>query len=278
MYKILVTVDFSVNSRKSIRFALQLASQIKAEVIFIHVVSMYLPSSDKANYSEFQKEEVQLVTNDLVKLIRGIYNEKLTPKVKYSCECVVGDNVSKSIMLYAKKHHIDFVCVGARGAGLIAKLFGNNTTNLIMNSPIPVFVIPKNYRLKALSTICYASDMENIEIELKKVVSLANSLQTTLKVIHFEFEYELKKNRDKLTAIAEKYETKEIKFHYKKFDTIRSFNEHLNAVIAKFKPSLVVLFTKQNRRWIDKLLLDNHSADMSYTTKVPLLIYRKMKK
>ena len=279
MKKILVPVDFSPNSRKAIRFAIQLASQTNTEIIFFHMVNMIVPTSDATwdytYYAEFQDEELQHKQNQLVKFIKTIYNDKLPSGVKYSCVCQLGNDIGDKIISFAKKHKVDFICVGARGTGVMAKLFGTIASHLLTNSPIPVFVIPKNYRLKPLSDICYASDMENPETEIKKVLELALSLGATIKVLHFDYEIGLKANQEKLTEIAQKYETKGIKFQYKKLDALYPLNDHLRKVIKLFKPSLVVLFTKQNRKWFDRLLLSSESAELSFTSKTPILVYRK---
>ena len=279
MNKILVAVDFSANSRKTIRFAIQMASQSKAEIIFFHLVGLLAPTSDATwdytYYSQFQEEELQRSKNHLVKLIKEVYNSKLPSGVKYTCVSQSGNDIADQIISYAQKHKIDFICTGARGTGVMAKLFGTVAQHLITDSPIPVFVIPKNYRLKPLTDLCYASDMENPEVEIKKVLALTNSLSAAVRVLHFDYEIGLHENQDKLTAIAQKYETKNIKFHYKKLDAIYPLQDHLKRAIALFKPSLVVLFTKQNRKWFDRLLLSSESAELSFTTKVPLLVYRK---
>lgn len=43
MKKIVAAIDFSPNYKKTIRFAIQLASQIKAEIVFLHVVALIPP-------------------------------------------------------------------------------------------------------------------------------------------------------------------------------------------------------------------------------------------
>lgn len=282
MNKILVGVDFSVNSRKTIRFAFQLALQTKAEIIFFHMVNMITPGSDVAwnyaYYTQFQDYDIQQYKNQLEKLVKSVTTHKLPLKVKYSCDCQMGNNVDEQIISYAKKHNIDFICVGARGTNTIVKLFGNVAMDLIFNSPIPVFIIPKNYRLKVLSDICYASDMENIEIEIKKVLKLSKSLSATVKVLHLDYEINLLKKHEKLALIAQKYETKEVKFHYKIMNSLYPLNDNLSRIIRLFKPNLVVLFTEQNRKWFDRLLDKSQSAELSFITKTPLLVYRKAKK
>lgn len=279
MKKILVSIDFSANSRKAIRFAIQLASQAKAEVIFFHLIGIISPITDTTwdytYYAQFQEEEVKRSKSQLAKLIKSVYNHQLPAGVQYSCVCKSANNIGDQIILYAKKHRVDFICMGARGTGIVAKLFGTVATHLITNSPIPVFVIPKNYRLKPLTDLCYASDMENPEKEIKKVLKLATSIGTTVKVLHFDYEIGLKENQEKLSKIAQKYETKEIKFYYKKLDALYPLNDHLRKTIALFKPSLVVLFTKQNRKWYDRLLISSEANEFSFTSKVPLLVFRK---
>jgi nucleotide-binding universal stress UspA family protein len=279
MKKILVTVDFSANSRKTIRFAIQLASQYKAEIIFLNIVSLLAPTLDHAwdyvYYSKFQNDQVHRNKNQLVNLIKKLYDSKLPSGVKYTCECQLGNDVGDQILTYAKKSKVNFICVGASGTGVIEKLFGTVATHLITNSPIPVFVIPRNYRLKPMLDLCYASDMKNLESELKKVMELAKSIKTTVKVLHLEYEIELKENHKKLKEKAQKYETKDIKFHYKKLDSLYSMNYNLTKGITQLKPSIVLLFTKQNRKWIERILVSSESAELSFTAKTPLLVYRK---
>lgn len=279
MNKILVTVDFSANSRKTIRFAIQLASQYKAEIIFLNVVSLVAPTLDPtwdyAYYSQFQNDQVHRNKNQLGNLVKKVYDSKLPPGVKYSCVCQLGSDVGDQIVTYAKKSKVNFICVGASGTGVIEKLFGTVATHLITNSPIPVFVIPKNYRLKPLLDLCYASDMKNLESEIKKVMELAKSIKANVKVFHLEFETELEENQKKFKEKTQKYETKEIKFHFKALDTLYPLNYNLRKVITQLKPSLLILFTKQNRKWIDRLLVSSESAELSFTAKTPLLVYRK---
>lgn len=282
MKKILVPVDFSTNSRKAIRFAIQMASLSKTEIIFFHIVSLIVPPFDArwdyTYYEQFQDEKLQRNKDRLVKLIKEVYNDKLPSGVKYSCVCQLGNEIGDLIISYAQKHKADFICAGATGTGNFAKLFGTVTTHLITNSPIPIFVIPKNYRLKPLSDICYASDMENPLNEIKKVSELAKSLRTNLKVLHLDYDIDIRENEGELIEIAQKYEIKNISFQYKKLNALYPLHYQLSKAIVVLKPSLVVLFTKQNRKWFERLLITNESVGLSFAAKVPLLVYRKTNK
>ncbi|UPT69886.1 MAG: universal stress protein [Flavobacterium sp. JAD_PAG50586_2] len=282
MKKILVPVDFSANSNKSIRFALQLAVQSHAEVIFYHVVSIMAPTVDAAwdftYYAQFQQDTLELRQKQLTRLVKTIYNAIQPQGVRYSCICELNNAVSDTIIKYAKKQKIDFICAGARGTGFMAKLFGTVATHLITHSPVPVFVIPKNYRLKPISDLCYASDMENPDIEIKKVLELSRTLHASAKILHFDYAIDLQENHQKLSAIAKKYQTKTISFHYKKLNALYPLHDHLKRAVASIKPSLLVLFTRQDRNWFDRMLLSSESAELSFASKVPLLVFRKNRK
>lgn len=279
MKKILVPVDFSTNSKKALRFAIQFASQSNAEVIFYHVVSMMAPTADAAwdyaYYVSFQQDIYRKRQEDLIKFVRNIYDSRLPQGVKYSCVCKLENEINTAIISFAKKQKIDFICVGARGTGLIGKLFGTVATNLITHSPVPVIIIPKNYRLKPISDICYASDMEHPDTEIKKVLELASALQSKVTLLHFDYEMGLMENHDELMKISKKYQRRKIKFLFKKMDALYPLNDHLKRAINLMRPSVLVLFTKQDRSWYEKLVLSSKSTQLSFVSTVPLLIYRK---
>lgn len=41
------------------------------------------------------------------------------------------------------------------------------------------------------------------------------------------------------------------------------------------KPDLLILFTRLGRSWYERLLLSSKSAELSFTSRVSLLIYKK---
>jgi nucleotide-binding universal stress UspA family protein len=155
MKKILVPIDFSANSKKTIRFAIQFASQTNSEIIFFHILSI-MPSAtdpmwDYPYYAQFQENEIPRTQNYLEKLIKKVYNKNLPSGVNYKCVCQLGVDIGIDIISYAEEQKASFICVGANGKGVLEKLFGTVATHLMVHSPIPVFIIPKNYRHKSLS-------------------------------------------------------------------------------------------------------------------------------
>jgi nucleotide-binding universal stress UspA family protein len=284
MKKILVTTDFSLSSKKAIRFAMQLASQNNYRLVFYNVTSVMKKPSiwDNIYYGNYESAEIRKNEEKLEKMVTKIHQETALPMISYECVCETVNSplfsVGKQIMHYANEIAADYICVSTRGSGTIDKLFGTVASELIIKSTIPVFVIPKNYRINKFTSICYASDIENIDAEIKKVTELSHSLKAKMKVMHYDYDPYLKIEKNKLSDVARKYESEDILFHYKKLNPKFTLNYHIRKDVMLIKPSLLVLFTKQNRRWFDRLFATSHATNMCFSTKVPLLVFRKEEK
>ena len=284
MKKILVTTDFSANSKKAIRFAMQLASQNNYKLLFYNVTSVMKKPSiwDTIYYGNYESAEIQKNQEKLKKFVARIHQESGLPIINYDCVCEAENSplfsIGKQIMYYANEVAANYICVSTRGFGTIDKLFGTVASELILKSAIPVFVVPRNYRINKFTTICYATDTENIDAEIRKVLELSQSLKAKVKVLHYDYSPYLKLEHENLSNIARKYESDDIQFHYKKLIPKYTLNYHIRKDVMLIKPSLVVLFTKQNRNWFDRLFAVSNSTNMSFNTKVPMLVFRKEQK
>lgn len=276
MQKILVTTDYSTNSKAGIRFAIQFASQSPCELVFYNVFegvedNFWNPKNgdDTVNSAN----EVRL--EKLKKFITAIYKESHKRPGKFSCVVETGIDTKNIIQDFAKKNKFDFICISTRGGGILKKILGTTTSSLIQHSPIPVIVIPKNYRLNPIKEIWYSSDLANLKTELKIVQNFAKTFKANVHVYHYDYMIELDETLNKLNKIAAKHISKGTYFHFEKMKIESTISEHLQKDINKHKPSMVVLFTKQNKSWYERLFLRNNTAEATFDTKTPLLILRK---
>jgi nucleotide-binding universal stress UspA family protein len=227
-------------------------------------------------FKEFADNEVERFTLGLQKFVHQIHWKTQLPEIKYSCVAEVGLDVDKHIVAFAKKNKVDFICMSTRGAGNIAKIFGTNASEIITTSPIPVIVVPQSYRLKTIKSIAYASDMENLDREMKHIVDFSQSINDVkLDVFHYEFLPSLEANKKHLDKLAAKFENYNTKFHFKKLEIDNSLSTQMHRDIPASKTSLLILFTKQNRNWFERLFLSSNSAEISFNTKAPMLVFRK---
>src|SRR5690606_40323502 len=63
-------------------------------------------------------------------------------------KCIVAmkDDVSRAIVGTAREIEATAICMGTRGAGKLRKLIGTNSSAMVNKSPLPLFVVPANYR------------------------------------------------------------------------------------------------------------------------------------
>jgi hypothetical protein len=82
-----------------------------------------------------------------------------------------------------------------------------------------------------------------------------------------------------------KYEKNKELFKTKEFENIRlkikennlelSLIERITKYIQKSKPELLIMFTNREKGFFENLFLPSKSAEFTYSTKVPILIFSK---
>jgi len=276
MNKIMVTTDFSVNSKAGIRFALQLAKQTKSKLIFFH--SQELPKPTRwslEKYNSYVAVELKKTHARLRQFVDKISQQTGLKAREAQFVVAEGYEVDQAVIDFAKHIKANYICMSTRGAGALKKLIGTTASAILTTSPIPVIVVPKTYRVSPISHILYSSDFNNLQGEINKVVGFARPLKARVSVYHYDFLLPLKEVKIKLEKMAARYSSKGVTFHLQKLRVENSLSNHLQLDIKKSKPNLVVLFTKQNRGWYERIFLSSKSAALSFNSKTPLLVFKK---
>ncbi len=276
MDKILVTTDFSTNSKAGLRFAIQLASQAKYELIFFHAYYFEKPTTwNKATIAAFEKRAAETIQKKLDRFVQSVYNSMGLVRHREKCIIVSALHTDSSILDYAQKSKIDFICISTRGAGKLKKLLGTNTSYLINHAPVPVIAVPYNYRKKEIKTILYASDLEHVDRELRKVLAFSKPLKAAIELLHFHYPTSGVTSKLIMDKQAKKFSKYAIKMHLEEVNLTERLVTNIEVVVKKSKPSVMVMFTEQSRSFFDKIFLSSNAADYSFTSKVPLLVFNK---
>ncbi len=277
MKKIIVPTDFSVNSRAGVRFAIHWATRQKLELVFVHALHILRATKWSDEYfAKYAAQEEKLCRTKFEKFIADIYRQMNVKPGKHSCIIVQGISADITILDYCRKTPgTDYICISTRGAGKFKKIFGTNTGNLITKSAIPVLAIPKNYKVAKINSVLYATDLRNYAEEIKKVVAFAQPLKTQIEVVHFTWPDEISLNEKTIEAAFKKQFKYGVKLHFEKNDGVHSIIENLQNQIRIRKPSVVVMFTNQQRTFFQKLFLSSKSEELSFEAKVPLLVFNK---
>ena len=276
MTTILVTTDFSTNSKTGIRFALQLAAQTPCKLVFYNALELLTPTSwHKEDAINFVQTAAQTGEKRLEGFLKKIFKEtKLTPD-NYVTAVEIGTDVDNRIISYAKEIQANYICLCTRGAGILKKIIGTNASALVNTSPIPVIIVPQNYRIKPIKKVGYASDFEHIDKELKTVTSLADSLKSNVEVYHFYYQLHKSDNKEAFEAIKAQYQTDKVNFLVPKLHLEQSLVENLQTVVKKRKPTILVMFTKHKKNWFERFFFESKTAAMTYNLPIPMVAIRK---
>jgi nucleotide-binding universal stress UspA family protein len=277
MIKILSPTDFSVNSKSGGRFAIHWAAKQKLELVFIHVLHILRPTRWTDSYFEkYAEQEEKICRAKFEKFIVGIYRNMNVKPGKHSFVIIQGISADITILDYCMKNKdIDYICISTRGAGKFKKIFGTNTGNLITKSEVPVLAVPKTYKVAEIKNVLYAADFRNYAAELKKVVDFALPLKATIEVLHFTRQSEITFDEKNIEAAFKKKYKYGLKIHFEKNDADLSLVENIQKQIRIIKPSVIIMFTNQERPFFQKLFLSSKAEELSFQLKAPLLVFNK---
>ncbi|MDR7211903.1 universal stress protein [Flavobacterium piscis] len=276
MKKILVTTDLSYDSKAAIRFAIQLASQTEYELTFLYVNTSFIIDPFAAvTFIGLPEPHNKLQEQKLIKFIHTLYKQtsKQPGKINYIAENKL--DVNEAILDCAKRIKADYICMSTRGGGLVHKLLGSHTSKILRDSPVPVLVVPKYYRMKHLNSVLYPSDIENINIELPLIKKFAAAFNAPITVYHYDYFTEVDEIHKKLNKIEHKFKSDKVSFHLKKLNPEISLLRHLQIDIIKIKPSIITMFAKEDRSWFELLFQSIKTSEKGFDTKTPVLVFRK---
>jgi nucleotide-binding universal stress UspA family protein len=137
--KILVPLDGSENSLRSLKHALDLANQCKALVIGLHVIT---------NMSLFTAvHAIKLSENKWSNEVRDIMKDAkalVTDETPYEGVVIGGENAGSDIVTFSdsQSNGIDLIVMGRKGSSFLKDTILGSTTNLVLHkSKTPMLVI-----------------------------------------------------------------------------------------------------------------------------------------
>lgn len=273
--KLLITTDFSANSKAALRFAQTLAKQSKnVELVCYHSIHFLKPFMwSDTFYETYQEEETERFMQTLKKFVYSVIGEKNDSFADIQFVIDRSISIEKDIIRYAEKNKIDFICIATQGAGLLRKVMGTHTSYIVNNSEVPVLVIPSHYKAKPIKKATYLSDFENLKTETLLLDKFKDTLSMQIEVLHYaSILNEPKKLKKNISYLKDELQWK---VNVQKENLEQPLLENIQGYIKKSKPQLLIMFTKRKKGFFESLFVPSKSAELTYSTKVPVLIFSK---
>lgn len=268
MKRIIVPTDFSKPAESAANYAASFAKHLSGTVELIHVTGLATNENSLRNWKTLEKEIIDTANENAKTLLNSIKSS-----VKITFRNLNGDNVEGSISKYASETDADFVVIGSRGAsGLKRVLFGSNAANVINKCPKPVIVVPSDAKFNGFKKIVYATDMVQLDKEIKIITDLAKNFNAEVIILHVTSEDARKRDRSNLKDILTRMGD------YQKIDFRDIGNDDVVAgienEIAEIQPDLLVMFTHE-RDITDKLLGRGLTRQLAFHNSLPLLVINR---
>jgi universal stress protein A len=146
---ILVPIDFSEHSKKTVKYATSFAVRYHATVRLLHVFQ--IPDYAVTQYEYRQqgcaqlKNQVDIAEEDARENLEAFENELLNQGMNVKAYLRVGYPFEE-IILMANDPDIDLIIIGSRGSsGIRRLLLGSTAERVVEHAPCPVLVVKERY-------------------------------------------------------------------------------------------------------------------------------------
>ena len=277
MKKILFPTDFSDNSLHAAKYAVLLAEQFKAEIIFLNIYSIpvfteYQVPYDIVNLDQMDRENTD---NNLSDFVKKLTHSTKFPKDK-TAQMIKSGSISDNILEVAEKEKVDMIAMGTSGtSNIIERWLGTNAQKIVETANIPVWVIPSKAKLIHPTSILYAADFKEDEVEAThKMLEFVTPLNVICKVVHIHEYYELDvghavKNTTK--KLEEEFQFNDVTFKdLNRDDVVKG----LETYIETNKTDVLAMATYE-KSFFEKFFITSISDHFIQKADLPMLTFRK---
>lgn len=257
MHKIIIPVDFSETSLNAARYtASMFAGKEDCTITIYH------------NYETSADLDVSTIFQETLKkelLDAGI--------IHVETEHEMGGDLIENIARLAHSMRATLVIMGITGKSAIRQvMFGSNTLKLIDKNVCPVMIIPPDASYKGISNICFASDLQNVELStpFTFINAVIEMFDPKLNIVHINnspsenMSPEMQKQKEKLEEMFSGYKCE---FH---FLAHQNFYEGLDHFTNLKKIDVLVTVPKHQSNSMN-LFKTSHTKRLAYHSHIPIL-------
>ena len=188
-HHILLPTDYSENAWSAALYALKLYANVPCTFYFLHAWT-FINSGSRTYISPSYIDNLKDVSKSQLAVIKERAKTEST-NIEHEFNTIFSvDSLNDSIKIAIKKHSIDLVVMGTKGAtGAKQFLLGSNAVTVINKVRLcPVLLVPDNFEFTTPDHIAFPTDFNRAfgkELEfIKKITALHNS---KILVLHIKF-------------------------------------------------------------------------------------------
>lgn len=273
---ILVPTDFSPIAMNAFRYALQFADAFDASIDLMYVVP---PTSANPAAGSFTNHLTSILEESAREDMKEFFNKGIaqvgeTLRHLPSIETFIriGD-LRMSIHHHVGREGNQLIIMGTAGKRPGWEAFlGSKASYLVKREPCPVLVIPPETVYKPISSLCFATDLNDVAtFQVGKVLKALRPFKPALHLLHVS-PYENDDTHYDIDLLREMFDRPEQGLR-------TTFGERRSddTVGAIFSYALqqhcdLVVMHRPDRPWFERLLIKSHTSEAVLRARLPLLI------
>jgi nucleotide-binding universal stress UspA family protein len=264
MKTILVPTDFSAVANNAMQYAMGLAKVAGKKIKLFH-----------AGFNDRQKSTARL--KELADAI-SLKNPSATIEFEVSDEVFDASSLGRLV----KSEDITLIIMGTvgEGAGLSKKLLGRNSMAVLEEVNCPVLVVPPGFAFKGITSIGYASDLGDFELETARVISFAKLFNAAIRVAHISpvfpdlADAETMDMTQKMEEVKQKHNYASISYYVEDMPLDNQVDKGIELFLKDNPMDLLVMFHNK-RSAFDQLFSSSHTGHTVSHLEIPLLVFPK---
>lgn len=266
---ILFPTDFTEDAAQAYTYAVKIAAQANAELHLLHAIEE--PYDFATRVEETVDALIEKAEEHFEKLIAEAASEFEHLNIEYHIERGKPYGV---INQKADEIGADLLVMGTKGESSLKRiLYGNVTSDVILDSKIPVMTVPINSKKPYLDRFLFATDFRSKDMEaLKSTVFLANIFDAEVHVLHVSEEKDMETDirfRGFKDLIKEEIDYSKLEFHHVEAER---FSKGVSGFLEEYPVSLIILI-RYKKVFLRTLLWANNTQELTYHTHVPMLVH-----
>lgn len=267
---ILLPTDFTEDAEKAYRYALEICKKTGSDLHLFHAVEEPYDFAARVEesvqhkkdfaYERFQQMMEEARESDRYKDL-AIYSE------------IKRGKAFPSILEKAHQLNARLIIVGTKGESSLKRiLYGNVTSKVILESPVPVLTVPANSKKPYLDRFIFATDFRENDIRsLVNLVEFARPFNAEIHVLHV---YEADSINEDIRFRGFRDLVKDtIDYPRLEFQNIKAerFSKGISQFLDEHPVSLLTI-TRYKKAFLKTLLWANTTQELTYHTTVPMLV------
>ena len=274
MVNILVPTDLSEVSKIAVQYALKIVNKLGGTLTVLHVVTIIQPTraTMRLQLKSLEKELMDTSREDMEAFVKTI-TKQLKTEVSIKVKVAKGTSFNDAVKREAKKLRTGLIVMGTKGAsGLRKYVLGSNTASVIEVSHVPVLAVPELGEFKSFKNVVYATDLKNVQKELKTLIPYLEKFNSTVHLLHVTSSLkEVSALEKKIDGIVKKAGVTNV---ICKVIVNKNIDEAIDYYVAESKADLLTMFT-HDVSFYEKLFNRSMTRKMAFHSKIPLLAFRQ---